>query len=163
MGGFLHSPASQAAEYLKGRDIEVEVDLAKAQQYGLKPGDVRRATAFLVQGEEGVLAAAEGLPQPLRAPQEVDVPEVGAVLREVGRRGGVPPAPVGAHGLPRPGRAAGHATGRRIAVAAQWQLEIQVARASRRLVGHVALRSRQVAATIGRDGEAVNDRANGDR
>ncbi len=32
--------------------IEVEVDLAKAQQYGLKPGDVRRATSFLIQGEE---------------------------------------------------------------------------------------------------------------
>jgi Cu/Ag efflux pump CusA len=32
--------------------IEVEVDLAKAEQYGLKPGDVRRATAFLIQGEE---------------------------------------------------------------------------------------------------------------
>jgi CzcA family heavy metal efflux pump len=32
--------------------IEVEVDLAKAQQYGLKPGDVRRHAAFLLQGEE---------------------------------------------------------------------------------------------------------------
>ena len=32
--------------------IEVEVDLAVAQRYGLKPGDIRRATAFLVQGEE---------------------------------------------------------------------------------------------------------------
>lgn len=32
--------------------VEVEVDLAKAQQYGLKPGDVRRAAAFLLQGEE---------------------------------------------------------------------------------------------------------------
>ena len=32
--------------------IEVEVDLAKAQNYGLKPGDVRRAAAFLLQGEE---------------------------------------------------------------------------------------------------------------
>jgi CzcA family heavy metal efflux pump len=32
--------------------VEVEVDLAKAQQYGLKPGDVRRATATLVAGEE---------------------------------------------------------------------------------------------------------------
>ncbi|MGD9144843.1 MAG: efflux RND transporter permease subunit, partial [Anaerolineae bacterium] len=27
-------------------------DLAAARQYGLKPGDIRRATAFLVQGEE---------------------------------------------------------------------------------------------------------------
>jgi CzcA family heavy metal efflux pump len=32
--------------------IEVEADLAAARQYGLKPGDIRRATAFLVQGEE---------------------------------------------------------------------------------------------------------------
>ena len=32
--------------------VNVEVDLAAAQQYGLKPGDVRRAAAFLVQGEE---------------------------------------------------------------------------------------------------------------
>jgi Cu/Ag efflux pump CusA len=32
--------------------VEVEVDLAKAEQYGLKPGDVRRAAAFLLQGEE---------------------------------------------------------------------------------------------------------------
>jgi CzcA family heavy metal efflux pump len=32
--------------------IEVEVDLAKAQRYGLKPGDVRRAAAYMVAGEE---------------------------------------------------------------------------------------------------------------
>jgi CzcA family heavy metal efflux pump len=32
--------------------IEVEVDLAKAQSLGLKPGDVRRAAATLVAGEE---------------------------------------------------------------------------------------------------------------
>jgi Cu/Ag efflux pump CusA len=32
--------------------IEVKVDLELAQKYGLKPGDIRRATAFLVQGEE---------------------------------------------------------------------------------------------------------------
>jgi Cu/Ag efflux pump CusA len=30
----------------------VEVDLAKAEQYGLKPGDVRRMAAFMMQGEE---------------------------------------------------------------------------------------------------------------
>ncbi len=30
--------------------IEVETDLAKAQQYGIKPGDVRRAAATLVTG-----------------------------------------------------------------------------------------------------------------
>jgi CzcA family heavy metal efflux pump len=32
--------------------IEVEVDLNTAQQYRLKPGDIRRATSFLIQGEE---------------------------------------------------------------------------------------------------------------
>ena len=32
--------------------IQIEVDLAKAQLYGLKPGDVRRTAAFLVAGEE---------------------------------------------------------------------------------------------------------------
>ena len=32
--------------------IQVEVDLAKAAQYGLKPGDVRRAASTLVAGEE---------------------------------------------------------------------------------------------------------------
>jgi CzcA family heavy metal efflux pump len=32
--------------------VEVEVDLAKAQRYGLKPGDVRRATATMVESEE---------------------------------------------------------------------------------------------------------------
>ena len=32
--------------------IEVDVDLAKAQAYGIKPGDVRRAAATLIAGEE---------------------------------------------------------------------------------------------------------------
>jgi Cu/Ag efflux pump CusA len=32
--------------------IQVEVDLAKAQHYGLKPGDVRRAAATLIAGTE---------------------------------------------------------------------------------------------------------------
>lgn len=32
--------------------IEIEVDLDKAGEYGLKPGDVRRAAAYLVAGEE---------------------------------------------------------------------------------------------------------------
>ena len=32
--------------------LQVEVDLAKAQRYGLKPGDVRRAAATLVESEE---------------------------------------------------------------------------------------------------------------
>ncbi len=32
--------------------VDIEVDLAAAQRYGIKPGDVRRAAAFLMQGEE---------------------------------------------------------------------------------------------------------------
>jgi Cu/Ag efflux pump CusA len=32
--------------------VQVEVDLAAAQKYGLKPGDVRRSAAYLVAGEE---------------------------------------------------------------------------------------------------------------
>ncbi len=32
--------------------IQVQVDLEKAQQYGLKPGDVRRAAAYMIAGEE---------------------------------------------------------------------------------------------------------------
>ena len=32
--------------------IQVTVDLDAAQQYGLKPGDVRRATATVLSGEE---------------------------------------------------------------------------------------------------------------
>jgi CzcA family heavy metal efflux pump len=38
--------------HMETPQVEVEVDLARAQQYGLKPGDVRRAAAFLLQGEE---------------------------------------------------------------------------------------------------------------
>lgn len=38
--------------HMETPQVEIEVDLAKAQQYGLKPGDVRRASAFLLQGEE---------------------------------------------------------------------------------------------------------------
>ncbi len=38
--------------HMEQPQIEVEVDLAKAHQYGLKPGDVRRTSAFLIQGEE---------------------------------------------------------------------------------------------------------------
>ncbi|MEO8357054.1 MAG: efflux RND transporter permease subunit [Chloroflexota bacterium] len=38
--------------HMETPQIEIEVDLAKANQYGLKPGDVRRAAAFLIQGEE---------------------------------------------------------------------------------------------------------------
>lgn len=32
--------------------VDIEVDLTAAQRYGIKPGDVRRASAFLLQGEE---------------------------------------------------------------------------------------------------------------
>ena len=32
--------------------MDIKVDLAAAQRYGLKPGDIRRAAAFLIQGEE---------------------------------------------------------------------------------------------------------------
>jgi CzcA family heavy metal efflux pump len=32
--------------------LQVEVDLAKAEEHGLKPGDVRRAAAYLVAGQE---------------------------------------------------------------------------------------------------------------
>jgi CzcA family heavy metal efflux pump len=32
--------------------VEVEVDLEKVQRYGLKPGDVRRATATMIESEE---------------------------------------------------------------------------------------------------------------
>ena len=38
--------------HMETPQVEIEVDLAKAQKYGLKPGDVRRAAAFLLQGEE---------------------------------------------------------------------------------------------------------------
>ena len=38
--------------HMEQPQIEVEVDLAKAHEYGLKPGDVRRAASFLIQGEE---------------------------------------------------------------------------------------------------------------
>ena len=31
-------------------NLEIEVDLDKAQRYGIKPGDVRRAAATLLQG-----------------------------------------------------------------------------------------------------------------
>jgi Cu/Ag efflux pump CusA len=41
----LESPVEQSA-------VEVKVDLAKAERYGLKPGDVRRAAATLMNGLE---------------------------------------------------------------------------------------------------------------
>ena len=36
----------------KMTQLQVEVDLAKAQRYGLKPGDVRRAASTMISGEE---------------------------------------------------------------------------------------------------------------
>jgi CzcA family heavy metal efflux pump len=63
----LHSKADEIRDAIAGVDgvtdasvefqegvshVEVEVDLAKAQRYGLKPGDVRRATATMVESEE---------------------------------------------------------------------------------------------------------------
>jgi len=63
----LHSKASEVREALQGIDgiidlhvelhekipqIEIKVDLAKAQRYGIKPGDVRRVATTLVAGEE---------------------------------------------------------------------------------------------------------------
>jgi Cu/Ag efflux pump CusA len=63
----LHEKASEVREALDGipgiidlhvelheniPQIEIEVDLEKAQRYGLKPGDVRRAATTLVAGEE---------------------------------------------------------------------------------------------------------------
>jgi CzcA family heavy metal efflux pump len=36
----------------KMTQLQVEVDLARAQQYGLKPGDVRRAASTMISGEE---------------------------------------------------------------------------------------------------------------
>jgi len=38
--------------HMETPQIEVEVNLEEAQRYRLKPGDIRRAAAFLVQGEE---------------------------------------------------------------------------------------------------------------
>ena len=34
----------------RSRSVEIEVDLDKAQRYEIKPGDVRRAEAALLQG-----------------------------------------------------------------------------------------------------------------
>jgi CzcA family heavy metal efflux pump len=63
----LHQKASEVRDALEGIEglidlhvelheeipqIEVKVDLEKAQRYGLKPGDVRRAATTLVAGEE---------------------------------------------------------------------------------------------------------------
>lgn len=38
--------------HMDNPQVEVKVDLVAAEKYGLKPGDVRRTSAFLLQGEE---------------------------------------------------------------------------------------------------------------
>jgi Cu/Ag efflux pump CusA len=65
--GVLRSKAEEVRQRLEGIDgivdlhvelqeeipqIEVEVDLAAAEKYGIKPGDVRRAAAVLMSGQE---------------------------------------------------------------------------------------------------------------
>jgi Cu/Ag efflux pump CusA len=71
----LHKKASEVRDALEGVEglidlhvelheeipqIEVKVDLEKAQRYGLKPGDVRRAATTLIAGEEaGDIHAAQ--------------------------------------------------------------------------------------------------------
>ena len=35
--------------------LDIEVDLASAQSFGLAPGDIRRTTSFLIQGEEAAM------------------------------------------------------------------------------------------------------------
>src|SRR4051795_8794782 len=54
-----------------------------------------------------------GLAEALRAPEEVDVAQVAAVLGEVGVRGGVPPPPIRPDRLGSSGRAASHPARRR--------------------------------------------------
>ena len=68
----------------------------------------RRAAADLQHPAAGDVAeqVRVGLAQPLGAPEEVDVAEVGAVLGQVGGRGGVPPAAVGPRRLRGTGRTA---------------------------------------------------------
>ncbi len=38
--------------HMETPQVEVKADLVAAEKYGLKPGDIRRASAFLLQGEE---------------------------------------------------------------------------------------------------------------
>ena len=60
--------------------IKVEVDLAAAQQYGVKPGDVRRAAAWMMAGEEAgdIYRGRPGLRragvEPARGPAERERP-----------------------------------------------------------------------------------------
>ena len=103
-----------------GREVERDdVGTRPAQP----PRAGRRAAADLQHPPAGDVAeqVRVGLAQPLGAPQEVGVAEVGAVLGEVGRRGGVPPAAVGADRLRGADRPAGDAAGGGVAVAAQRQ------------------------------------------
>jgi hypothetical protein len=60
-----------------------------------------------------------GLPEPLGPPEEVGVTEIGAVFREVRRRGSVPPSAVRAGGFLDSGRPAGDAACCGIAVTAE--------------------------------------------
>jgi len=49
----IHGITDASVEFQEGvSQVQVEVDLAKAQRYGLKPGDVRRATATMIESEE---------------------------------------------------------------------------------------------------------------
>src|SRR4051794_34478640 len=65
-----------------------------------------------------------GLAEALRAPEEVDVAQVAAVLGEVGARGGVPPPPVRPDRLGSSGRAASHPARRRVPVGTEGQLVV---------------------------------------
>ena len=52
LGGIEGAVGAKIALQVDVPQIDVEVNLAAANQYGLKPGDVRRAAATLVAGEE---------------------------------------------------------------------------------------------------------------
>src|SRR6478752_5577269 len=52
LGGIEGAVGAKIALQVDVPQIDVEVNLAAASQYGLKPGDVRRAAATLVAGEE---------------------------------------------------------------------------------------------------------------
>jgi Cu/Ag efflux pump CusA len=52
LGGIEGAIGTKVALQVNVPQVDVEVDLAAANRYGLKPGDVRRAAATLVAGEE---------------------------------------------------------------------------------------------------------------
>ena len=67
--------------------VEVEVDLEKALQYGLKPGDVRRAAAFLLQGEEvGDVLGLEEIRRAVRTVEHGDFPFAGVLGNQCARQ-----------------------------------------------------------------------------